>query len=243
MAVFAIIGNSSIKIWFADSEPAVLPADASAASITQTLASAEGPCVAASVNPEAQARLAQACRASGIEGPLCAGRDFPTGVALDVTAPDTVGVDRILNAKAAFARAKAPCAAVDYGTAVSISVADARGRFVGGAILPGLALSIASLSEATALLPNVPVELPPSPLGRDTKSAMQSGAVFGSVGAVREIVERISAVLEHPVEIFLTGRDASLVKPLVPAEWHIAPALTLEGLILAYKESTSQETP
>ena len=243
MAVFVIIGNSSLKITPDDSESAVLPANAPSSRIALALGPGEGPCVAVSVNPAAEGALAEACRASRMKGPVYAGRDFPTGVATGVSRPETVGTDRLLNVKAAFAEAKTACVAVDFGTAISVSVADARGRFVGGAILPGLALSLAALAQGAALLPSVAVELPPSPLATDTKGAMQSGVIFGSVGAVREVVERISAVLERPLEVFLTGRDASLVKALAPAEWHIAPALTLEGLTLAYKESTSQAAP
>jgi type III pantothenate kinase len=216
--VYVIIGNSSIKVSAAGSEPVVLPADASAGLISPAIAGGEGPCVAASVNPGAESALQQACGDAGEN-------------------PETVGVDRILNLRAAFAEAQAPCAAVDLGTAVSISVADRRGRFIGGAILPGLSLGLESLARSAALLPRVGVDLPPSPLGDETKTAMQSGVVYGSMGAVKEIVERISAVLGRPLEVFLTGRDAALLKALAPAEWRFVPALTLEGLTLAYTEN------
>ncbi|MHC4713122.1 MAG: type III pantothenate kinase [Planctomycetota bacterium] len=237
MPVYVIIGNSSIKVSAAGSEPVVLPADASAGLISPAIAGGEGPCVAASVNPGAESALQQACGDAGVAGPLYAGRDFPTGVTIRVKNPETVGVDRILNLRAAFAEAQAPCAAVDLGTAVSISVADRRGRFIGGAILPGLSLGLESLARSAALLPRVGVDLPPSPLGDETKTAMQSGVVYGSMGAVKEIVERISAVLGRPLEVFLTGRDAALLKALAPAEWRFVPALTLEGLTLAYTEN------
>lgn len=237
MPVYVIIGNSSIKVSAAGSGPVVLPADAPASLILPAMSGGEGPCVAASVNPPAESALQQACNDGGVAGPLYAGRDFPTGVTISVSNPETVGVDRILNVKAAFAEARAPCAAVDLGTAVSISIADRRGHFIGGAILPGLSLALESLARSAALLPRVDVDLPPSPLGDETKSAMQSGVVYGSVGAVREIIERISAVLGRPLEVFLTGRDATLLKALAPAEWRFVPALTLEGLTLAYSEN------
>ncbi len=237
MPVFVIIGNSSVKVGAAGSEPVVLPADAPAGLISPAVSRGEGPCVAASVNPAAESALRRACGDAGIEGPFYAGRDFPTGVTIDVKNPETVGVDRILNVKAAFAEAQSPCAAVDLGTAVSISIADRRGRFVGGAILPGLSLALESLARSAALLPRVPVDLPPSPLGDETKTAMQSGVVYGTMGAVKEIIERTSAVLGRPLEVFLTGRDADLLKAPAPAEWRFVPALTLEGLTLAWTES------
>ena len=142
-----------------------------------------------------QAAVAAACVKASLLAPVYAGRDFVAGVELAVDNPAAVGIDRVLNVKAAFAHSGAACAAVDLGTAISISVCDDTGRFAGGAILPGVGLALAALRERTALLPEVRPALPATPLGRNTAAAMTSGCVFGAVGAIRVQVWRASPEL------------------------------------------------
>jgi type III pantothenate kinase len=192
--------------------------------------------VAASVNPTAEPLLVEMCFESGLSAPLYAGRDFPTGVEMAVENPAAVGIDRILNVKAAFGRSGAACAAVDFGTATSISVADGRGHFVGGAIMPGMAVALRALEESTALLPAVTLALPGEALGGNTAAAMLSGCVFGTLGATKEIISRINAELGTDLKVFVTGGDAKFLSPIVPAGWTTVGDLTFEGLRLAYDE-------
>ncbi|MCD6405584.1 MAG: type III pantothenate kinase [Planctomycetes bacterium] len=237
MRVFFLVGNTSVKVAPQGRRPQSFPTDA-AGGIGRFLEGLAGALpVAASVNPAGEETVDEACRSAGLSAPLYAGRDFPTGVEIDVERPEKAGIDRILNVKAAFHRALCPSAAVDLGTAVSISVADGRGHFAGGAILAGISLALKALHEGTAFLPDVLPGVPASPLGRDTVSAMQSGALYGTLGAVREVLARISADLECELEVFLTGGDCRLVGEVSPAPWHIAETLTLEGLQLAHDES------
>lgn len=238
MPLFALIGNTTVRIAADTAAPASFPADASAEELAAFLSDFPGSLpVAASVNPSAENTLLTACSAAGLPVPLFAGRDFPTRVRLDVATPSAVGIDRILNVKAVFARSGTACAVADFGTALSISVAGADGAFLGGAILPGITLSLRALADGAASLPRVQPAPPAAALGRDTSPAMLSGVVFGALGAVREILSRISREVSLPLAVFVTGGAAPLIRPHLPPDWTVVPALTLEGLRLAYRES------
>lgn len=240
MPVFLLAGNTSVKAAAPGRPMTVFPADVEAGPLASFLRQfPHETCAAASVNPSAAETMEEACRRASVAAPLYASRDFPHNVPFAAESLQTAGIDRILNVKAAFSLSAAPCAAVDFGTAVSISVADAAGRFTGGSILPGLALGMRALHDRTAFLPTLSPAVPDSPLGRDTAAAMQSGAVYGSLGAVKEVLARISAVLDAPLGVFLTGGDCELVGAVAPVDWRVTPELTLEGLRLAYEESRS----
>jgi len=236
--VFFLLGNTTLKVEAGRGRVRAYHVNSIGSEARGLLAAHTGArAVAASVNPAAEPLLAEICFQSGLSAPLFAGRDFPTGVEVSVENPVSVGIDRILNVRAAFARSGVACAAVDVGTATSISVADDRGRFVGGAILPGMAVALKALEESTALLPAVTLTLPAEPLGRNTAAAMLSGCVFGTLGAVKEIISRINAELGRELKVFLTGGDAELLSAIAPAGWTAVPNLTFEGLRLAYDES------
>lgn len=156
-------------------------------------------------------------------------------VVLDVMSPEKVGIDRALNAVAAnhLRPANRPAVIIDSGTATTIDLVNARGVFCGGTILPGLALSARALHRYTELLPLVRgTELGPSPpeiLGRDTRSAIQSGLFWGHVGAIAEIAQRLGELLEQPPVEYLTGGAAHLLAAQRPAA-ELREHLALRGL-------------
>jgi type III pantothenate kinase len=123
----------------------------------------------------------------------------------DVAQPERVGSDRLLAAWAARETHGAPTVVVSLGTATTIDAVDASGAFVGGAILPGIALAIAALSRGTAQLPQVPIGIPEHLVGRSTVEAIQSGAVLGHVEAVSGLIRRIAA------ELAGTGRQPTVI--------------------------------
>lgn len=112
-----------------------------------------------------------------------------------VVHPERVGSDRLLDAWAALQRLGGPVIVVDLGTATTVDAVDASGAFVGGAIVPGLQLGLDALARGTAQLPRVEATPPEQVIGRDTASAIRSGAVIGHVGAVRELTTRMAAEL------------------------------------------------
>ncbi len=161
--------------------------------------------------------------------------DLPLVVELED--PRRVGMDRLVNAVAANRLRSPACGAVvmDMGTALTIDLVSARGCFVGGAILPGIAMSARALHEFTDLLPLVTVSEPPPVVGRNTIEAMQSGLYWGAIGAAREVVAQMLATA-GPCEIFLTGGAGPLLVDVLASEVvtpRFVPHLTLAGIAIA----------
>lgn len=151
--------------------------------------------------------------------------------------PERVGQDRLANALAANRlRGRAqPAIIIDAGTATKVDLVDASGAFRGGAILAGLAITAAALAQRTAQLPDIETRqfaVPPTPVGDETIAAIQSGLYWGHVGAVRELVTRISESLEGKPLILLTGGAAPVLAPHLPDVVSVE-TLTLQGILLA----------
>lgn len=153
-----------------------------------------------------------------------------------VDAPDKVGVDRLLNAVAAnvLRSALQPAIVVGAGTATTIDLISADGAFQGGAILPGLELGARALHQHTALLPLIETRelwrIPVPALGRNTRTAIQSGLWFGQIGAVREIVARLSDDAGAPPLVLATGGNGEWLATALGPQVRFEPQLTLRGL-------------
>jgi type III pantothenate kinase len=146
--------------------------------------------VLVSVVPAWTAAFRQAATEANLELVMADHSTIPLPVHL--SNPAGVGADRLINAYGAARLHGIPVIVVDLGTATTVDVVDATGAFVGGAILPGVELSARALAAGTAQLPKVDIDGLPSPIGRDTQGAIASGVVLGQVGAVRELLERMS---------------------------------------------------
>lgn len=164
------------------------------------------------------------------------------GVGIDYPAPETIGPDRLANAVAARHRFGAPVVVVDFGTAVTFDVVDARGNYVGGIIAPGLAAMTDYLHEKTALLPRIQIREVKSAIGKSTEHAMLVGAVHGYRGLVRELIAELKHELkvEH-LPIVATGGYAKLIAARLPEISAVEPNLTLEGLRLVWVASNAAE--
>lgn len=164
------------------------------------------------------------------------------GVGIDYPKPNTIGPDRLANAVAARHHFGAPAVVVDFGTAVTFDVVDARGNYVGGIIAPGLAAMTDYLHERTALLPRIKIREVKSPVGKSTEHAMLVGAVHGYRGLVRElIVELRSELKAKRLPVVATGGYAELIAAKLPEISAIEPNLTLEGLRLVVVEHQHSE--
>ncbi len=154
--------------------------------------------------------------------------------------PERIGADRLLGAFAALRLHGAPVIVIDLGTATTVDAVDASGAFVGGAIAAGLELGLAALASGTARLPRVPAAMPERAIGRDTSEALQSGAVLGHIGLVRELTERIAAELTgdgaRPRVVVTGGLSAAPWSSALPGVDVIDPELTLKGLALLHAE-------
>ncbi|GAA3655968.1 type III pantothenate kinase [Nocardioides ginsengisoli] len=156
-----------------------------------------------------------------------------TGVPILVDNPREVGTDRIVNALAAAADFPTPAIVVDFGgTATTYDVVDGEGRYVGGAITPGIEISLEALSRGGAQLRMVELVRPRSVIGKNTVEALQSGMVFGVASQVEGMVERLIAALgtSSSVSVIATGYLAPLVSDECRCFTHHVPALTLRGL-------------
>ena len=193
--------------------------------------------VACSVNAAALKALEAAAQEVLGEAVLVIGRDLPLPMETDLPEPKAIGVDRLCAAVAAFDRLGVACVVGDFGTAITIDCVNDEGVFLGGAILPGLALSAHTLHENTDQLPEVEVIEPAGVFGKDTRQAIVGGLVYGARGALRELTEAYATELGHWPPVILTGGDARLVggdpnsSELVQA---IVPDLVLRGVAAAY---------
>lgn len=155
------------------------------------------------------------------------------GIGIDYPRPETIGPDRLANAMAARARYGAPVAILDFGTAVTLDVVNARGDYTGGVIAPGLSAMTDYLHEKTALLPPIHIREVRRAIGRSTEEAMLIGAVHGYRGLIRELVHGVKRELRiHRLPLVATGGYARLMARKLPMISAVDPLLTLEGLRL-----------
>ena len=165
--------------------------------------------------------------------------NIPIGRQLDREA--IVGEDRLLNAAAAYDRAKQAVAIVDVGTAVTVDFVDGAGTFQGGAILPGSRLMIEALHAHTAALPQIEMARPQEPIGHNTVEAIRSGVFHGIRGAVRELVEKYAEVYQGYPRVVATGGDAELLFRDYDLIEAIVPDLTLLGMVVGHRCAMEEE--
>jgi type III pantothenate kinase len=164
-----------------------------------------------------------------------------TGVPVRMDNPKEVGADRIVNALAAVHTHGGPAIVVDFGTATTFDAVSAKGEYVGGAIAPGIEISIDALSSRGAQLHKIELVRPRSVIAKNTVEALQSGIIFGFAGQVDGIVERMSEELvddPEEVTVIATGGLAPLVLEESRSIDVFEPWLTLIGLRLIYERNT-----
>jgi type III pantothenate kinase len=171
--------------------------------------------------------------AFGLEA-IVVGPGIRTGMAILIENPREVGADRIADAVAGYDRAKGGVIVVDFGTSTNFDVVTPKGEYLGGVLAPGLQISADALFTRAAKLSRVEIAKPPKVVGRNTVHAMQSGIVYGYVGLVDGLVERILAELGYPCAVIATGGLASLIAPLSRTINEVDDELTLVGLRILY---------
>ena len=152
----------------------------------------------------------------------------------DYDFPAEIGADRIADSVAAKALYGAPVIVADFGTATNLEIIDARGRFVGGIIAPGLETSAAALFSHATKLPAIELADPGSAIGKNTVHAMQAGIVYGEADRIDGFVRRVFAELGYEAPVVATGGLATTMAPLCRTVTHTNPELTLVGLRLIY---------
>ena len=191
-----------------------------------------------SVVPDANFHLRKLCRDHFNCEPLLVGAPEVTlGIGIKIDKPDEVGADRLINAVAGLAAHKPPLLLIDFGTATTFDVVDAKGNYCGGSIAPGINLSLQALPMAAAKLPSVAVARPRKVIGTGTVEAIQSGIFWGYVGLIDGLITRIKAEFGHPMTVIATGGLAPLFMDAIPAIDHQDPDLTLRGLHLIFERN------
>jgi type III pantothenate kinase len=163
-----------------------------------------------------------------------------TGMPILYDNPKDVGADRIANAVGALDLYGGPAIIVDMGTATTFDAISAAGEYAGGAIAPGIEISVDALFEHAAALRRVELVEPRNVIGKSTVESIQSGVIYGYSGLVDAMCRRISAEI-GPSTIIATGGLASLITPLSEMIQHHEPWLTLHGLRLVFDRNVARD--
>jgi type III pantothenate kinase len=169
--------------------------------------------------------------------PLIVEPGVKTGMPILYENPQEVGADRIVNAVAGYERMKKALIIVDFGTATTFDYVTPKGEYVGGAIAPGIMISLEALFVRASKLPRVELVKPKDIIGRNTVTAMQAGIVFGYVSLVDGIVTRMKEKVKTDPYVIATGGLASLVYKESSSIDEVDEFLTLEGLKILYHKN------
>ncbi len=190
--------------------------------------------ILASVVPSLTESMIHLARGACGRDALLVGPGIRSGMAILIENPREVGADRIADAVAGFDKAKGGVVVVDFGTSTNFDVVTPKGEYLGGVLAPGLQISADALFSRAAKLPRVEIAKPAKVVGRNTIHAMQSGIVYGYVGLVDGLVDRILAEVGFPCAVIATGGLASLIAPLSRTITDVDDELTLVGLRILY---------
>ena len=190
--------------------------------------------ILASVVPTLTDCLVRALKRCFEHVPVIVGPGIKTGMPILYENPREVGADRIVNAIAAYERARGGLIVVDFGTATTFDCVSPRGEYLGGAIAPGIKLSAEALFARAARLPKIEINKPPHAVGRNTVHSMQSGLIYGYVALVDGMVERLHEEMDCPVTVLATGGEAPLIASESKTIDEVDEHLTLDGLRLLY---------
>ena len=186
--------------------------------------------VLSSVVPSLTEKIRSVVRTYFEKEPIVLGPKMYDQLPIGVLNPYEIGSDLVANASAAYFEYKQTCIVVDFGTALTFTTVSAEGKILGVSIAPGLKTAIRSLSQNTAKLFDVPLELPASALGKNTVTAIQSGIMIGYEGLVRNVVNKIRQELGTDCIVIATGGLSSQLVSLKDLFFSVEPNLTLNGL-------------
>lgn len=195
--------------------------------------------IISSVVPSLNYTLQSMCRTFYKCDPIFVGPGLKTGMAIRYDDPRQVGSDRITTAVGAMVKYGAPCVVIDFGTATTFGAVSAKGEFLGGAIMPGLKISLESLVSQTSKLPTIELKKPQTVIGRNTVENMQSGLINGYIGAVERLVRKMREEMgEEKVTVVATGGMARMVADGSPKIFdYIDPYLAMDGLKIIYQRN------
>lgn len=196
-------------------------------------------CVMSSVAPALNYTFEHMCKYYLGKAPLVVSHKTDTGISIDYEHSSQLGTDRLVGSSAAYRLYGGPVIVVDFGTATTFNLVTREGRYLGGAIAPGIKTATESLVSTAAKLPRIELEKPENIVGRDTKGCMQSGIVYGYTGLVKYMVSKYKELDEMKGAIVVaTGGLCELVDSVEPNIIDIKDrALALKGLKYIYDRS------
>lgn len=195
-----------------------------------------------SVVPSLNVTLDNMCHTFFHLNPFCVGPGVKTGMAIKYENSRELGSDRICTAVAAYEKYGGPCVVIDFGTATTFGAINESGDFLGGAIMPGVKVSLQGLITGTSRLPNIEIKKPGHVIGKNTVENMQSGILYGYTGAVEKLVKRIKQEMccsTDNVKVIATGGMARVMVSDSKIIDVIDSYLTIDGLYILYKRNTA----
>ena len=171
---------------------------------------------------------------------LAVGPGIKTGMPIRIDNPYEVGADRLVNAVAAYDRVGGACIVVDFGTGINFDAVSADGEYLGGAIAPGVEISLSALTARGARIPRIDLGEPVAAIGKSTRAAIQSGVIFGFAGLIDGIAGRLERELGGDPTLIATGGLASAIVPYCESIDEVDDLLTLTGLRLIWELNRSR---
>ena len=196
----------------------------------------EGGIISSVVPPLNRTLISAVRKITGIY-PKLVGSGMKTGLNILMDNPKSVGSDMIVNSIGALGEHEPPIIIIEMGTATTMSVIDKNSRYIGGAILPGLRVSLDSMSSNTAQLPRISLDTPKKVIGKNTVDCMRSGVIFGNAAMIDGMLSRIEEELGGPATVIATGGIAKAVLPLCSHTIIDDGALLLKVLLALYEKN------
>ncbi len=169
--------------------------------------------------------------------PIVVGSGIKTGLNILIDNPAQLGSDLVVGGVAALASYKPPIIICDMGTATTISVIDEKGNYLGGAIAPGMQLSLHALASGTSQLPKVPLEAPKKCIGTNTVDCMKSGSILGTAAMIDGMIDRIEEELGVKASVLATGGISRIIVPQCKHDIIYDEDLLLRGLAIIYEKN------
>jgi len=183
-----------------------------------------------SVVPPLTNNIVEACQLYLNQSPFITNADVKLNYSIAYDDPYAVGADRLADAAAVIAKYSIPACVIDFGTATTFNAISKSNEYLGGAILPGIQIAADALVQRTAKLPPVTIEVPPSPIGRNTVHSIQAGLTYGFSALVNGMVKLYKNELGADTIIIATGGYVDILSKQIDVIDFIDPWLTLEGL-------------
>ena len=193
--------------------------------------------IIASVVPQVSNSMQTAIRKLTGKVPLVVGPGLKTGLNIAIDNPAQTGADLVVGCVAALREHQAPMIIIDMGTATTMIVLDKNGAMIGGAIIPGVKISMDALTNRTALLPGLQLDQPKRAIGRNTIDCMRSGLMLGNACMIDGMIDRMEQELGYETTVIATGGIAKFVLPMCTHEIVYDKDLLVKGLAALYRDN------